>query len=86
MTKRLIEIPLPGGGVVFTDGEPINESDEPCRYACSAFPNCGCEVEALSPAPGICTCGKPVEPGFLLCLPCWHEFHKDEQPAGKTSK
>lgn len=28
-----------------------------------------------------CTCGKPVEPGFLLCLPCWHEFHKNEQPA-----
>lgn len=22
---------------------------EPCRYACSAFPNCGCEVEELSP-------------------------------------
>lgn len=49
MTKRLIEIPLPGGGVVITDGDPINEADEPCRYACSAFPHCGCEVEALSP-------------------------------------
>ena len=38
-------------------------------------------TKALSPLPGICTCGKPVEPGFLLCLPCWYEFHKDEQPA-----
>lgn len=30
---------------------------------------------------GTCTCGEPVEPGFMVCLPCWHEFHKDERPA-----
>ena len=26
---------------------PKTTAQTPCRYACAAFPHCGCEVEAL---------------------------------------
>mgnify|MGYP000918150593 FL=1 len=52
-----------------------------CRYACSAFPNCGCEIEALNPPAGTCRCGEPVMVGFLVCNECWQELNKHEMPA-----
>ncbi len=49
-----------------------------CRFACAAFPNCGCTVEALSPPPTcpvqFMKCQEPSETVFagVRCVTCGH--------------